>query len=605
MAGGFFSASGGFRNHDFRSRGASYFLGGIVRPIAVITLVFIGLIIAANWWWYPALTAPAVPSQAPWVQALQKNMAQNISYGLPAGSSALLRGIMLGEKTEISREIKDMFADTGVMHILAVSGLNVGMVAVIFFFLLTRFCRCQKKQASFILIFILLIFAQVTGAQASVNRAVVMAIVGLTAVILERDRDMLNSLCLAALLLLLYDPGNLFNVGFQLSFAATLGIILFTPKLMSLLKPLGKVVGGSLAVTLGAQAAVTPLIIYYFHKFSIISPLSNLAVVPLVGVITGVGFASYFVRLLFAPLGNVLIQLNHYLLVLLLAIVRFFDQFPYAFVYLATPGIVTLAVYYGALWWWRTGHRQKYLAYSLAGCVLVNTAAHKTVYQPLAVSFLNVSQGDSILVHLPGQTAVLIDGGGGLDPGYNIADRRVAPYLWDQGISSLDTVILTHPHYNHVQGLLVVLDKFTVRQVIMPVLDVSGLQQEYMRDLLMKIRDKKIYLQEWQGGETLHLSPETQLENLPGDGQCLMTKLKYKEKSFLFTSDGCIPDGIWADVVQLPNHGKEIAGDLPQSGYLVVSSRVAPEDERIWSTARDGNIRFTTNGDWLKIKTSK
>ncbi len=576
-----------------------------MRLIAVITLVFIGMILAANWWWRPATPVPVVPPQASWVKALQKNMAGNISHGLPAGSSALLRGIMLGEKTGISREIKEMFSDTGVMHVLTVSGLHVGMVAVIFFFLLTVVLRCKKKQASFLLIFILLIFAQVTGSQASVNRAVVMAIVGLTAVILERDRDMLNSLFLAGLLLLLYDPGNLFNVGFQLSFAATLGIILFTPSLMSMLRPLGKVVGGSLAVTLGAQAAVTPLIIYYFHKFSIISPLANLAVVPLVGVITGVGFASYFLRLLFAPLGNVIIQLNHYLLVLLLGIVRFFDRFPYAFVYLATPGIVTLAVYYSGLWWWRSGYRQKYLAYSLAGCVLVNAAVQQAIYRPLAVSFLDVGQGDSILVHLPGQAVVLIDGGGGMDPGYNIADRRVTPYLWNQGISSLDTVILTHPHYNHVQGLLAVLDKFPVRQVIMPVMDVSGLQQDYMRDLLVKIRDKKIYVQEWQGGEMLKLGPEMRLESLPGDGQCLMTRLVYKEKSFLFTSDGHIPAGIRTDVVQLPNHGKNMGETLPQSGYLVVSSRVMPEDERVWSTARDGYIRFTTNGDWLKVKSSK
>ncbi|MDD5757260.1 MAG: ComEC/Rec2 family competence protein, partial [bacterium] len=185
-----------------------------MRPIAVITLVFISMILAANWWWHPAQPVPTVQAQAPWAQALQKNIAGNISHGLPAGSSALLRGIMLGEKTEISRETKDMFADTGVMHILAVSGLNVGMVAVIFFFVLTAIFRLKKKLASFILMFILVIFAQVTGSQASVNRAVVMAIVGLAAVILERDRDMLNSLCLAALLLLLYDPGNLSNVGF-------------------------------------------------------------------------------------------------------------------------------------------------------------------------------------------------------------------------------------------------------------------------------------------------------------------------------------------------------------------------------------------------------
>ncbi|MDD5492046.1 MAG: ComEC/Rec2 family competence protein, partial [bacterium] len=518
-----------------------------MRPLVVITLIYMSIIMLANWWWHPVMTVSAKPVQSPWIKALQQNMAGNISYGLPADLSALLRGIMLGEKTEISREIKDMFADTGVMHILAVSGLNVGMVAVIFFFVLTVLFRLKKKQASLVLIFILVIFAQVTGSQASVNRAVVMAIVGLAAVILERDRDMLNSLCLAAMILLLYDPGSLFNVGFQLSFAATLGIILLTPKLMDLLKPLGKIVGGSLAVTLGAQAAVTPLIMFYFHKFSLISPLTNLAVVPLVGVITGVGFAAYFLRLLFAPLGNLVIQLNHYLLLLLLSIVRFFDRFPYAFIYVVTPGIAVLALYYGALWWWRAGYRPKYLAYSIAGCLIVNVVVQQAVLRPLAVSFIDVSQGDSILVQLPDQATVLIDGGGGMG--------RVAPYLWDQGIISLDTVILTHPHYNHVQGLLAVLDKFKVRQVIIPVLDAPGLQQDYMRELLAKVKDKKIYLQEWQGGEMISFNRDLRMEIIPGENQCLMTKLVYKDRSFLFTSDGNIPAGEKADVIEVPNHG--------------------------------------------------
>ncbi|MBI5554354.1 MAG: DNA internalization-related competence protein ComEC/Rec2 [Elusimicrobia bacterium] len=576
-----------------------------MRPIVAITLVYIGLILLANWWWHPVLSVAVVQGQGQVIGALQRNLAENMSYGLPAETAALLRGIMLGEKTEISRDIKDMFSDTGVMHILAVSGLNVGMVAVIFFFIFTRLFRLKRKQASFLLIFVLVIFAQVTGLQASVNRAVVMAIVGLVAVILERDRDMVNSICLAALLLLLSNPRHLFNVGFQLSFAATLGLILFTPKLMEMMKPLGKIVSGSLAVTFGAQLAVTPLIMYYFHKLSIISPLANLAVVPLVGVITGVGFASYFLRLLFAPLGNMVIQLNHYLLVLMIAIVRFFDRFPYAFVYVVTPGALAMALYYGALWWWRTEQRQKYLVYGLAGCFMVNIGVQQLISRPLAVSFIDVGQGDSILVQLPDRQAVLIDGGGSMDPERSVADRRVAPYLWNQGVRIIDTVILTQPHYNHLQGLLVMLDKFKVRQVIIPVLGAAALRQDYMREFLVQVRDKKIYLQEWRGGEMIRFSQELRLESRPGENQCLVTKLVYKDRRFLFTSDGNIPVNGKADVVQVPKHGKDLFDLLPPAEYLVVSSRVAPADERIWSTKRDGNICFTTNGQWLKVRTSK
>ncbi len=563
-----------------------------------------GIILLANWWWHPARPVTMAQDQGKMIGILQKNLAANISYGLPQETAALLRGIMLGQKTDIPGEIKEMFSDTGVMHILTVSGLHVGMVAVIFFFIFTRLFRLKRKQASFLLIFALIIFAQVTGRQTSVNRAVVMAIVGLVAVILERDRDMINSICLAALLLLAYDPRNLFNIGFQLSFAATLGIILFTPKLMEMMKLLGKIVGGSLAVTIGAQLAVTPLIIYYFHKFSLVSPLANLAVVPLVGVITGVGFASYFLRLLFAPLGNLVIQLNHYLLLLMLAIVRFFDGFPYAFVYVVTPGTLAMALYYGALWWWRAEQRPKYLAYGLAGCFMVNIGVQQLMSRPLAVSFIDVSQGDSILVQMPDRTALLIDGGGSMDTGQSVADRRVAPYLWNQGIRTIDTVILTHPHYNHLQGLLAVLDRFKVQRVIIPLLGAEELRQDYMREFLVKIRDKKIYLQEWQGGEQWRWQKALYLES-SRSGECLVTRLVYGDRSFLLTSDGAIPANEKADVVQVPNHGKDMGGTLPQAEYLVVSSRVRPADEKIWSTKRDGHIRFTTNGNYLKMKTSK
>lgn len=586
-------------------RAVFLFMGGVLRPIVAITLIYIGMILLANWRWQPTIPVYTAPRPGAMIGALQKNLAENMSAGMPAETAALLLGIMLGEKTDIARDIKDMFSDTGVMHILAVSGLNVGMVAVIFFFIFTRLFRLKRKQASFLLMFVLVIFARVTGLQASVNRAVVMAIVGLAAVILERDRDMVNSICLAALLLLLYDPRNLFNVGFQLSFAATLGIILFTPKLMALLKPLGKIAGGSLAVTFGAQLTVTPLIMYYFHKLSIISPLANLAVVPLVGVITGVGLASYFLRLLFAPLGNMVIQLNHYLLVLMMAIVRFFDGFPYAFVYVVTPGALIMALYYGALWWWKTEQRQKYLVYGLAVFLIVNVGVQQLVSRPLVVSFIDVGQGDSILVQLPDRTAVLIDGGGSMDPERNVANRRVAPYVWDQGVGAIDTMILTHPHYNHLQGLPDMLDKFKVRQVIMPVLGTAALRQDYLREFLVKIRDKKIYLREWQGREMLRFSRELRLENIQGDDQCIMTKLVYKDRNFLFTSDGAIPVNEKADVVQVPNHGKNIVATLPQAEFLVVSSKVTPADEKIWSTARDGNLRFTSNGEYLKVNTSR
>jgi beta-lactamase superfamily II metal-dependent hydrolase len=165
-------------------------------------------------------------------------------------------------------------------------------------------------------------------------------------------------------------------------------------------------------------------------------------------------------------------------------------------------------------------------------------------------------------------------------------------------------VILTHPHYNHLQGLLAILDKFKVRQVIIPVLGVEALRQDQMREFLVQVRDKKIYLREWRGGEQWQWQKALYLES-SNSGECLVTKLVYGDRSFLFTSDGAIPVNEKVDVAQIPNHGKDLAGPLPQVKYLVVSSKIIPPDEKIWSTKRDGHIRFVTNGQWLKVKTSK
>ena len=585
-------------------RAVFYFKGMDVRPLRLITLAYIVIIILASRWWPPVTDPAAAAANRPWIQALEKNLADNMSHGLSAETGALLRGIMLGEKTEISRAVKEMFSNTGVMHILAVSGMNVGMVAVFFFFIFTRIFRLHRKPASLILILVVILFGQVTGSQASVNRAVVMAIVGLVAVILERDRDMLNSLCLAALLLLAYDPRNLFDIGFQLSFAATLGIILFTPRIQEWLKSTGKIISSTVAVTLGAQLAVTPLIIYYFHKFSLVSPLANLAVVPLVGVITVIGFSSYFLRIVFAPLGNLVIFVNHYLLLLLLAAVKFFDRWPYAFIYVAAPGVLAIVLYYGILWWWHKGYRRRYLAFGVAGLMALGLTRAGWPTDQLRVSFIDVGQGDSILVRLPDRSALLIDGGGGLRPDYNVGERRVAPFLWSQGVTGIDTVLLTHAHYNHVQGLLAVLDRFKVREVIIPEFPAEDLRQDYMREFMSGIKKKKIYLVIWRGGERISWNDDLYLENLGTPGM-IVSRLVYKERSFLFTSDstGCLATG--ASVWQVPSHGKDLAGELPAAEYRVVSSRVIPADNRFLSTARDGTITFASNGGDLQFSPLK
>lgn len=542
--------------------------------------------------------------------SLRRHLLESTTIGMPKDTAALLRGIVVGEKREISPLVRKMFADTGVMHILAVSGLNVALVATFFYFIMRKLFRFGKKSTSFLLIFILCIYGQIVGTQASVQRAVIMAIAGLTAIIIERDKEMLNSVGLAALILLLMWPLQLFDVGFQLSFGATIGLILITPPVQRILKKLGKFVSAGLATTLGAQLAIMPITIYYFHTFSVISFLANLVVVPLVAVITVLGFISFLLSVCFQPLAGFLIWCNHILLKTLILLVELFHRVPFAFLYVAFPGFLTVVCYYLLLW--GMVKKWRWQRFAIGGAGVCGILVFSSIFLPrsLTVSFLDVKQGDSIVIRTPENKTILLDGGGGLDADYSIGETLIVPYLRNQGISHIDTLILSHVHYNHIQGLLAVIERFPVRRVLIPRLLDNDFHQEYVREFLYMLKEKKICLQEWNELRDIYRESDVHVENViynksktgTPDDRSLIVKVRYKNKSFLLTSDNrSVPD-ITSDVCQIPRHGKVPCTALPSAEIYVVSSKVIPADEKILSTARDGTIVFSTDGQRLKVK---
>lgn len=215
-----------------------------------------------------------------------------------AEEAALLEAMLLGQRTRISETLKTAFARTGTAHILAISGLNVGIVVAVLFFLL-RSLGGPRVMPYGVTMFFIVAYVLITGASASVVRAGAMAIVFLTSFVIERENDPMNSLALAAFLILLFDPNSLFAIGFQLSFLSVLSILLFFQLFMdgwsSLFQkspnPVFKFFLESNALTLSASLGVTGLIAYYFGNVSLISPLANLVVVPLSSLVIVLGMA--------------------------------------------------------------------------------------------------------------------------------------------------------------------------------------------------------------------------------------------------------------------------------------------------------------------------
>ena len=408
------------------------------------------------------------PDAPPWRVAVKRWAVEVIAARLPETSAALLAGLLLGERSTLPPASDEAFRRAGVYHILAVSGFNVALLAGAVFGGLAL-CGIPRRAVAVVAAAVLIGFALVVGGQPSVLRATVMGLLLLAALLLERQSQLPNALALATLLLLLWRPGDLWEPGFQLSFAATAGIVYLTPRLTEWLTARGwpPWFAGAVAVSLGAQAAVTPLMAAHFNQLSLIGVVANLAVVPLAAVATTLGMAALLVELLPGPAGPLLFDCLWLVLLILRALVAVAAALPGAMVHLPAPVLAASLAWYAALLLapFTAGlHRRR----AVLGVLLLTVAALSAwpwlalTDRTLRVTFLDVGQGDAILIELPDGPRVLVDGGPGGARRLDVGERVLAPFLWNRPIGHLDVVALSHWDADHSGGLAAVLSRFRV-----------------------------------------------------------------------------------------------------------------------------------------------
>jgi competence protein ComEC len=409
--------------------------------------------------------APVDPS---WPRKVRATAQRAIAGALPPASAALLTGLLLGDRADLPADIDEAFRRAGVYHVLAVSGFNVALVAGAVWALL-MLARAGRRGAALGAITGVLGFALVVGPEPSVLRAVVMALLVLSALLLEREPSVLNSLALAALLILATRPGDLLEPGFQLSFAATAGIIL-TPL------PRG-VLAGALGVSVAAQLAVLPVTLAHFNQFSLIGPLANLAIVPVAALATLLGLAGASIALATETVGALFLHGTWPLLLLLRWMATLAAAVPGALVHLPAPPGSAIVLYVlgliGArLAWhlWTTAPGQARRVATGAGLLLGGALviALWPLMRPadgrLRVTVLDVGQGDAIVVETPDGRALLVDAGPGGPLRLDTGERVVAPFLWNRGILALAATLTTHDDQDHAGGMPAVRRRFTVAE---------------------------------------------------------------------------------------------------------------------------------------------
>ncbi len=281
---------------------------------------------------------------------------------LPEPYAGLLNGLLLGTKGGLPAETKEAFKITGLMHIVAVSGYNVTILAAMIQSLLRPL---PYRLAIWGSIGAILAFVMLTGAPASVIRAGIMGVLVIVAKYIGRRALALNTLVAAAILMIIIKPSILVgDIGFQLSVAATLGLITISPILqkyfnkLSWQKWLPKNIWEALEATLGAQVLTMPIILYYFGRVSIIAPLANILVVPLVPWAMGAGFIGLTVGLIWRPLGGIIIWLGWGFLLIIIKLAQWLADIPLASINLPKAALWFILPYYLLVIWWARKQKQ-------------------------------------------------------------------------------------------------------------------------------------------------------------------------------------------------------------------------------------------------------
>ena len=421
--------------------------------------------------------------------AVKDRARDTIARLVPDPEASLLQGILLGIRSGIPSDLYDDYNTTGTSHIIVISGTNIAFVSSLFAMSLGRLMG--KRRAYWFILAGITFYVFLVGADAAVVRAGVMGALLATAIYLGRRSTAYVSLCASAVILTLISPLVLWDVGFQLSFAATLGLILFTPPLERLVerglsrpslqdsaRQRVRYLTDALVLTLAAQILTLPLVVTHFGRLSLIAPLANLLILPVQPPILSLGSVAAVVGMVpfLEPLARIIAWVPWLCLVYTNAIVRWLAGLPFASLEIGpaeTGGWVLayLAIVLAA-WFlsrrpgatrriWDSLARRRSGALLLGGALALAILAWLAVLQlpdgKLHVAFLDVGQGDAIFVTTPAGQQILVDGGPS-PTALTSALGRLMPF-WDR---SLDLVVMTHSDTDHITGLAEVLDRYRV-----------------------------------------------------------------------------------------------------------------------------------------------
>ena len=412
----------------------------------------------------------------------------------------LLGGVVFGDDAiSPPDELKNSFKNSGLLHILAASGMNVALIYGIWFFIL------RKLKVPFNLsvlsgIFIIIFYTLMTGLGPSVIRAAIMLIFILVGKLIDRDAHSISLLAFVALLMLIYNPTYINDVGFQLSFIVTLGLLLMTPIVFEKTKFLPNWLSGAVFVPVIAQLWVAPIQMYYFNSFSSYSVLANILTLPFLTIVSFGGFISAVLALIKPIALKVCYIFDLILNPALTAIVRisdFFCHLPNSLIQMPQPDILQIFCYYGLITLLilrlKFGRNNKIMIISSVLSLFLICSFIKLPDQKFETIAFNVQNADAFLIKTPKEKYFLIDSGKiPYKSGKSQAQMIILEYLKDKGIKDIEGLIITHFDSDHAGGAVDLIKNLNIKNIyVNSINDESRLAQEIYIEGKDKIKPAK------------------------------------------------------------------------------------------------------------------
>ena len=515
------------------------------------------------------------------IERLEKLCSDNKGiFSIINNKNGIIGAIILGDKTDLDSDIKELYSVSGIAHILAISGLHISFIGMAIYRLLRRRFRFLFSAA--VSIPVVLSFGIMSGFGISTIRAIIMFILKIIGEVLGRKYDAITAISLAGLVLLVQNPFVVCNSGFQMSFGAIIAIVLILPIVEEILNTDNKIIK-VLSANFTISLVMNPILAWNYYELPTFSFLLNIVVVPLMSVVIVSSIVGIFCSCIMFGFGKIVIFPGCGILELYTFLCNIINKSSVASIVVGQPKVTIIIVYYAILLVVLFGLKNIRTKYTRAekerniikketglvlekkakkerrikgqnvklrlacivGFLLLNCLIYYIPNPGFYITFINVGQGDGILIHGDNGTKVMVDGGSTSEK--QVAKNCIVPYLKAEGIGTIDYSIITHTDKDHISGILEILEnnnsnRIRIKNLVMP--DINMKDDTY-NELIEKAKLKKINVLYIKKGDTLSLGktkikciyPETTTTAPDKNDYCTVLSVKNKTSKILLTGD--------------------------------------------------------------------